>query len=598
MNDFLLTQLLKRSEKNPSFILPSFLDKAGEITHSLTLEQWLKKAQNFGQALSDLGVKKGERVILSLPTSEEFLVAFLGLWWIGAVPVPFPEPSPKAKRDDFGQRLIHVIQDCEPAAILIPDESRKLLLENEALPETIKDVLSKIQILEWSEILSRPSAQEPLLKPLPSKGEDFWNDPDAIAFIQYTSGSTGSPKGVVVTQKALYSNCLAMAEVLKYGKQFDQGLKGLAIHPPCLNWMPLYHDMAIVGGVILPSYFEVPFFLLPTSYFIANPKIWLEIISRHKISAAGSPNFIYNFCAKQIKPEEIPGLDLSGWRIAFNGAEPIDPETLLLFEKKFRPYGFSETTLYPVYGMAEATVAISFPPAGTPIQIDRVQRKELLGNTPGRATPSDSQVADGDTVSLVSVGRCLPDHQLTIRDPAPGTPLSERQVGQICFSGPSVCPGYYRDQNWLKNPVKELQTGDLGYIAEGNLYIVDRLKDVILIGGTNYYPSDIENEVTKIEGIQPSRAVAFGVFENKIGTSVLVVVAEINRKKDTDSEKERIKKEIRTRLFATHGIAPREIVLSKHRIIPLTTSGKIMRRRCQELYMTGTLLQDSKSATL
>lgn len=538
---FLLTRLIQLSQTQPDFACATLLDQTGGIASILTAQTWVKKAETLGTILTAQGVQKGDRVLVCLPTSEEFLIAFVGLWWIGAVPVPLPEIS-RTQKGSLTERLRHVLADCHPRAIVIPAHTRDLLLEQTQLHS------AQPRIWEWPELW--PS-DETLLKPSPILPPSE-HSPEQIAFIQYTSGSTGNPKGVVVTHGALYANCMAMGQVSEMGRHDDRGL----------TWMPLYHDMGLVGGVMLLTYFQIPMYLWPTPYFTANPKLWLGIISRYKITLSTSPNFIYNFCARKLKPTEIPDLDLSSWRLAFNGAEPIDLETLQLFQKKFGPYGFSEKTFYPVYGMAEATLAITFPPAGSLIR---------------------SEELDGKT--YVSVGHCLTGHQLVIRGMSTHAPLAEREVGEICFSGPSVCPGYY-DKPSLKQATQELRTGDLGFVSGQDLYVVDRIKDLILIGGTNYYPSDLEKEVSQIEGIQPGRCIAFGLPDSQAGTSVLVLVAEITR----HAEEEKLKTEIRSRLFASHGIAPRDIVLSKRRMIPLTSSGKIMRRRCQELYIKGELL--------
>lgn len=580
--DFLLPRLLRRRKDNPDEICAHFLGSSGAIESSLTLGRWLDLAELLGTELLRRGIKKGDRILLGLPTSEEFLISFLGLWWIGAVPVPLPEPSAQMKRGRDRERLIHVIADCQPEAMIVRTGGAEVLLESLESKEELK----KLLIWEWSELLptletshNQVTLAEQEKKEGPEHWPSFWKDPLSIALLQYTSGSTEAAKGVVITQANLLANCVAVGSLLGLGiRQDDLGL----------SWIPLYHDMGLIGGVLLPSYyFHFPLFLLPTPVLTSNPKLWFQIISEHRITVSTSPNFFYNFCAKKIDPKDIPSLDLSCWRVAFNGAEPIDSETLSNFQKKFGPYGFSSKALFPVYGMAEATLAISIPPIDSSIQIDLVQRKALIQS--GAAIPADpNQSSLEETLTSVSVGRCLPHHELKIKDHTTGRVLGDRQVGEICFTGPSVSPGYFRDQNWLKTPrpSQELATGDLGYLADGNLYIVDRIKDLILIGGVNFYPTDIENEVSKIDGLQAGRIVALGAFEKNLGTSVLIIIAEIHRK----SEPELLTQKIRKHLLATHGIAPRDVVLSKHRFIPLTTSGKVMRKKSLELYLKGELL--------
>ncbi len=293
------------------------------------------------------------------------------------------------------------------------------------------------------------------------------------AFIQYTSGSTAAPKGVIVTHGNLVANMRASAEVA-----------GLGPADRSVSWLPLYHDMGLIGGMLLGVYLGAGTFVMRSRSFLGRPDSWLRAISRFKATFACAPNFAYNMLARRLSERALAGLDLSSWRLAFNGAEPIDRVTVNEFARRLAPAGLPLESMYPVYGMAECTLAISLPTPGAPVRLDFVDRA-LLSST-GRAsqTSPDSPSA----ACFTGVGRALPAHRVRIVEPGSRTELPERHLGEIVVSGPSVTPGYFRNDGRCAPSREELQTGDLGYVADGELYVVDRIKDILILGGRKCRP--------------------------------------------------------------------------------------------------------------
>jgi acyl-CoA synthetase (AMP-forming)/AMP-acid ligase II len=346
-----------------------------------------------------------------------------------------------------------------------------------------------------------------------------------------------------------------------------------------VSWMPIYHDMGLVGGLLLPIHIGMPTYLLSTMAFLNRPESWLKAISKYRASLSPGTNYAYNLCARRLRPERLPPLDLSCWTRAINGAEPIDFQTIAAFQRKFAAYGLPKNASYPVYGMAEATLGISFPKPLAECKVDRISRRFL--NEKALAVPAPED--DSDSIEVVCCGMALPGHRLVIKDPASDRILPEREIGEVCFYGPSVCPGYYHEikTGGSHQARTELRTGDLGYLYEGSLYIVGRLKDVMQIGGANYYPSDIESVLQDIPGVRPGRIVAIAIRKPSIGTDSLVIVAEPKSSANESEIEDQIQEKVRRRI----GLSVGKVVFLPKGRLPLTTSGKVMRAKCAELLL-------------
>jgi len=568
-NHFITERIQAYQKLNPEETCLTLLDRHCESVEHLTWTDWIANARQVAAFLSSHNIKPKDRVIISLPNSLSMLSTFLGVLWLGAIPVPVPEPAPIKMQRAAGERFLQIIKDCEPKGIIVIDETKQQILSDNIM--TV--VPTPVPIWTW-ETIESTSVNMDLAKfknPYQVKNTD-------IALLQYTSGSTGNPKGVIVTYDMLRANSWAMGEACR-----------MNYNDRVLNWMPMYHDMGLIGGVLFPIYFKAKIFLLEPISFLAKPISWFKSIDKYKITLSTGPNFAYGLYAMRIDPN-TPDLDISSWRLAFNGSEPVWPDTIERFNKKFSSIGFRQNTFYPVYGMAEATLGITFPKAGTPIILDSVKRSDIIKKKFAKPLSPKNK----DAVTFVSVGKCLHEHNLYIIDPETRESLGERQIGEICFQGKSVSPGYYNKKN--KNNKKRkmdlskssdnlLHTGDLGYLVKGNLYVVDRIKDLIQIAGVNYYPTDIEKQLESIEGLRSGRIVAFEVPDSKSHTGSFVIAAE----KLPNYMEDDLKNKIKSVIYKSHQLIPKDIILNKTRFIPITSSGKIMRRKCRDLFMQNEL---------
>jgi acyl-CoA synthetase (AMP-forming)/AMP-acid ligase II len=552
----LLQKVLHYERWRPDWAFCSFIDHQAKVTDALTVATFLAHVRSAAAWLTRQGIRRGDRVVLSLPTSRAFVVGYFAVQWLGAIPVPVPEPSLLFKRQAYCDRMVGVIADCSPAACIVPPAAIREFDADHALAywRALRDLL-----LPWE----NDGVMTPTVVPLP-----IASAPDDLAFLQYTSGSTGSPKGVAVTHRALNANLRGM----QLAVELDE-------NDVVVSWMPLYHDMGLVGGLLLPIHVGMPTYLLPTTAFLHRPESWLKAISEYRASISPGTNYAYNLCARKLRPDKLAALDLSCWKRAVNGAEPIDIQTIAGFQRKFEAYGLPQNASYPVFGMAEATLGISFPKPLAKCKVDWISRSFL--NESARAVRAPE--GDSDAIGVVCCGMALPGHRLAIKEPASEKILAEREIGEICFYGPSVCPGYYHEikHAGIHQARTELRTGDLGYLWEGSLYIVGRLKDVMQIGGANYYPADIESVLQDIPGVRPGRIVAVAVREPSIGTDSLVIVAEPRVHADEPQLRDQIQEKVRQHI----GLSVGKVVFLPKGRLPLTTSGKVMRTKCAELLL-------------
>jgi 1-acyl-sn-glycerol-3-phosphate acyltransferase len=396
---------------------------------------------------------------------------------------------------------------------------------------------------------------------------------DDIAFIQYTSGSTGDPKGVVLTHANLMANIRAIGQVADV--QPDDVL---------VSWLPLYHDMGLISMWLASLYFAIPLVVMSPLAFLARPERWLQTIQRYRGTISAAPNFAYELCVKRIDDARIQGLDLGSWRLAANGAEPVLPETLRRFTERFAGYGFRPGAMTPVYGLAECTVGLLCPPLGRGPRIDRVRRQSFSRG--GRADPAAAD--DATALSFVSCGRALPAHEVRIVD-VRGREVGERVEGRLEFRGPSATGGYYRnpgetrrlfDGDWL-------DTGDRAYVADGEVHLTGRVKDIIIRGGRNIYPHEVEDAVGAVPGVRRGCVAVFGSPDPQSGTERLVVLAETRATEA--AEQNALRARILDATVAVLGEPPDEVVLAPPHTVLKTSSGKIRRAACRELHDAGRL---------
>lgn len=529
--------------------------RGDELERTLvTLTELLDAARACAARLSRAGVGPGDRALLCLPNTEVFAAWFLGAHWLGAIPVPLPSLAGFGAKAPLVERLRGVVEDCGP----------RVLVGDSATVRTLGDIAFSGRGLALLDADANAGPVGEAAAPhAPGAGE--------TAFIQYTSGSTGVPRGVLVTHGNLRANAQAIALKMRAGPSDRM-----------LIWLPLYHDMGLVGGLVVPLYAGYPVLLMSPLSFLMRPARWLRAMSQFKATMTVAPNFAYSLCLRKVRDRDLEGLDLSALRLTYSGAEPIDADTARGFVERFARSGLPEFAFYPVYGLAEATLAAAFPEPGEPLFVDHIDRSQL-----GRGRAVAVAAPGAGVASFVAVGRAVPGHAIEIRDPEGEAIFPERHLGEIVLHGPSVTPGYFSLAGPPTAPRTMLRTGDLGYLALGRLFVVDRVKDLIIVEGRNITPSDVERSL-KIDGVRPGRAVAFGVPDAENGTEGVVVVAET-----TEASAARIQAicaRIRSAVLADHAHALLDVALVEAGTLPRTSSGKVMRRKSRELYLAKKLV--------
>jgi acyl carrier protein len=532
---------------------------------SLTYAQLHDGAKKVASSLLQRGLKSAEPVVLMLPTGREYFLSFFGILMAGGIPVPIYPPARASQLEKHLQRHASIVENCQAGILITVPEAKRVAQ------------LLKSQVPNLRQILSADELTVPEhTTPLPALNAQN------IAFLQYTSGSTGNPKGVVLTHANLLANIRAMGEAV------DAGPDDVFV-----SWLPLYHDMGLIGAWLGSLYFASLYVVMPPLSFLARPERWLWAIHRYRGTLSASPNFGYEYCVHRIKDETLEGLDLSSWRAAFNGAEAVSPDTLEQFISRFKAYGFSTKTMMPVYGLAESSVGLAFPPLQREIVIDRIERGTFSRS--GVAKTADK--TDPHALRFASCGLPLRGHQIRVVDPA-GHELPERREGRLEFSGPSSTTGYYRDAGKTEKLFdgEWLDTGDLAYIAEGELYVTGRIKDIIIRAGRNIYPDELEKAVGDLDGIRRGGVAVFGSVDAKTETERLIVLAETRRK--NPEKLEELRREVNALATDLIGAPPDEVVMAPPGSVLKTSSGKIRRAASRELFEKGGIGQSKRSLPL
>jgi len=511
-------------------------------------------AASVAAGLQQAGLQPAEPVAIMLPSGEEYFYSFFGVLMAGGIPVPVYPPARLSQLEDHMLRHARILGNCLAVTLItVPEATGVARLLKSHVP-TLKHIVTVAQLSS-----SGVAAETPVLH-----GGD-------IAFIQYTSGSTGNPKGVMLTHANLLANIRAMGRFIEATSE-----------DVFVSWLPLYHDMGLIGAWLGSLYYAMLLVVMPPLSFLARPERWLWTIHRYRGTLAASPNFGYEYCSKRLQDEDLEGLDLSSWRAAFNGAEAISPETLQEFEARFLPYGFHAEAMMPVYGLAESSVGLVFPPLRRGPLVDRIDRGTFMDS--GQAIPA-ADSAD-NALYFVSSGSPLPGHQVRIVD-ATGHELPEGREGRLEFRGPSTTSGYYRDSENTRKLFRKdwLDSGDLAYISRGEIYITGRIKDVIIRAGRNIYPHELEEAVGNIPGIRTGRVAAFGSKDSRTATERLIVLAETHSK--DSAERERLRTEINSLATDLVGAPPDDVVLAPPGTVLKTSSGKIRRAASREVYEKG-----------
>lgn len=506
-----------------------------------------------------------ERVLLLYPPGEEFIAAFFGCLYAGAVAVPAYPPRPNKSLS----RLQAIASDAEAMAVL----TTATVLSNLKGQST---QLSNLKTLRWIATDN-----------IKGGNAGAWEEPkinsETLAFLQYTSGSTGTPKGVMVSHDNLLHNEQMVQQAFEH-----------TANTIFVGWLPLFHDMGLIGNVLQPIYLGIPCIFMSPLAFLQKPIRWLQAISCYKGTTSGGPNFAYDLCLQKIKPEQLASLDLSSWEVAFSGAEPVLAQTLEQFTRYFAPCGFRPEAFYPCYGMAETTLFLSGGFKRAKPIIHRIDGAALSQNRVVIA-PMNSE---DEVRAIVGCGRSWLNQKIAIADPESLTQCQDGQVGEIWVSGASVAQGYWRKQQETQKTFNAyfadtregpfLRTGDLGYLLDGELFVTGRLKDVIIIRGQNYYPQDIELTAQNSHPALRANCGAAFTVEFK-GKERLIIVQEVGRSYIRKLNVSEIVGNILQAVAAEHGLQVYTIVLIKTGSIPKTSSGKIRRHVCRAEFLTGSL---------
>ncbi len=557
-----LVEMLEwHQQKHPQRIHVYLYEEEKE-PENISYEKLLISAQAVAAGLQQLSLSPGQTVAIMLPTSGDYLFSFFGILLAGGIPVPIYPPFRPSQFEDHMRRQAGILTNSQ-AVILITVPEAKIAAR--LLKGQVRSLHSVVTPQELT--VSRDQ-----LSPTILRAQD-------IAFLQYTSGSTGNPKGVILTHAQLLANIRIMGEAVQ-AKSTDT----------FVSWLPLYHDMGLIGAWFGSLYHACPLVLMSPLSFLTNPSRWLWMIHKYRGTLSAAPNFAYGLCLNKLQNKDIKGLDLSSWRFAFNGAEPVSPQTIRQFSTRFSAYGFRPEAMSPVYGLAEVGVGLAFPPLDRGPIIDCVQAETFT--TLGKAnTASENEI---NSLEFVACGQPLPSYEIRIVD-STSRELPEREVGQLQFKGPSATTGYFRNSESTRDLFDGdwLNSGDLAYIASGDIYLTSRTKDIIIRGGHNIYPYQTEEAIGNIPGIRKGCVAIIGSTGPASGTERIIVMAET---RETDEAAiEALKQNINSVTTELLTMPPDEIILGPPHTVLKTSSGKIRRATMRELYDKGEISGEHKS---
>jgi acyl carrier protein len=512
-------------------------------------------AMSYAAHLTQAGLQHGQMVAIMLPTCKEYLYSFYGVLLAGGVPVPLYPPARLTTIEDHMKRHVGILKSAAPTIMITIPEAKPLAYLLRAQVESLRLILTP------QDLNSFPGKD---FKP-------FHGKPGETGFLQYTSGSTGSPKGVVLSHANLMANVRAMGAAVSADPA-----------DVFVSWLPLYHDLGLIGANFAALVLGFPTVLMSPLAFLSRPASWMRAIHRHRGTMSGGPNFSFELCLRRIPEEDMEGIDLSSWRFAFNAAEPVSPDTIMEFEKRFGRYGLRKNCISPSYGLAESSVGVAITVPGTPWRADRLDRDRFTRS--GQAI--EAPPGDPSPLIVIGCGTPIPGHDIRVVDAA-GLELPDRQEGHLQFRGPSSTSGYYRNPEATKTLFAGdwVNTGDRAYLSEGALYLTGREKDIIIRGGRNISPYELEQAVGDLAGIRRGCVAVFGSTDASTGTERVVVLAEM-RDKDA-SRHDDLKRMINDLAVSLVGAPADDIVLAPPGTVPKTSSGKIRRVAAREYYERG-----------
>jgi acyl carrier protein len=539
-------------ERQPDRVTVHLYEESAEV--SISYKTLWVNALGYAARLAQAGVQPGQMVAIMLPTSKEYLYSFYGVLLAGGVPVPLYPPARLTRIEDHMTRHVGILKNAGATMMITIAEAKALAWLLRAQVDSMRVVLTPADL----------DGSDAAFAPVRGKSGD-------IGFLQYTSGSTGQPKGVVLTHANLLANVRAMGEAAR-----------VTSDDVFVSWLPLYHDMGLIGGCFATMFLGFPVVLMSPLAFLARPSAWMRAIHRHRGTISGGPNFSYELCLRRIHDGDMQGLDLSSWRFAFNGAEPVSPDTITAFEQRFAKWGLRKNVVSPVYGLAECSVGLAFTPPGDPWRMHALDREVFSSTGEARMAQED----DPAPLKVVGCGTPIPNHDLRVVDSA-GLELADRHEGFLQFRGPSATSGYYRNAEATKELFagEWVKTGDRAYLSEGMLYLTGREKDIIIRGGRNISPYELEQAVGDLAGVRRGCVAVFGSRDAASGTERVVVLAEM---RDTDTSRhEDLKRMINELAVSLIGAPADDIVLAPPATVPKTSSGKIRRVAAREYYERG-----------
>ena len=548
--------LRRQTERDPARLHIHLLDQ--DRGQDISYGQLYASASRIAAGLAASGLRRGETVAIMLPTGEDFFSSFLGVMLAGGIAVPVYPPARPNQLETYIERQTRILKNAQVRFLISFERVR-------AVANVLGGHLPSLQESLGAGALADRGRHAP--------APDV--EPAEICFIQYTSGSTGDPKGVTLTHANVLSNIRGIGFAVE-------------VRPTdtVVTWLPLYHDMGLIGSWLFSLYYGLPITVLSPLDFLVRPERWLWALSDSKGSLCPAPNFAFELCVRKVTEQAMEGVDLSPWRVAINAGEPVLPATLRRFTERFRPWGFDERSLMPFYGLAESSVALTYPPFWRGPVVDTIDR--IAYETTGRALPSTADGAES-ILEFVGNGKPLPGHEVKVVADD-GAILPDRTRGRIVFRGPSRTNGYFRNPDAtaaVLDPDGWIDSGDLGYVDDDELYVTGRLKDCIIKGGRNIIPQDVEMASWEVEGVRKGCVAAFGCIDSDSGTEKLVVVAETRVSGST--ARKRIRTAVTEAVAAKVGIPPDDVVLVPAGVVPKTSSGKIQRSAIRSTYESGDL---------
>ncbi|MEZ5509408.1 MAG: AMP-binding protein [Gammaproteobacteria bacterium] len=561
------TQAARRGESD----LTTFLGESGVPEGTLTFAGLDRAARNIAAHLTEKGLANKNLMLLYTP-GLDYIKAFFGCLYAGSVPVPAYPPMGARDID----RLKRIVLDCDAAAILSSSMLRPMI---EAWISNPSNGIS---------IPCIPTDAAADVDAAGFVGADL--DPEAIAFLQYTSGSTGHPKGVMVSHRNLLENFQQIVWTFAH----TSDLEVVAEHYKTVIWLPPFHDMGLIGGVLTPVYAGARVTLMSPLTFLKNPFVWLKAITDENAKVSGGPNFSYQYCVRKVTDEQLAQLDLSSWDVAFNGAEAIQVDALNAFTERFAPAGFDRRAFLPCYGLAEATLFVAGSPAGRgPL----VRDAALTGLAKGEFVALESGAPE-ETTALVSSGVIAQGADVRIVDPNSHEECADGKVGEIWVNSPSVAQGYWNKPSFsgsvfratikAQGDTHYMRTGDLGFKLENELFVTGRIKEMIIVAGRNHYPQDIEFSLQSCNpAFRKGCGAAFAIADH--GKEQLVVMQELSNTQLQPSDYQQLALQAARAIGFRHGISPRALVFIAPGNLPKTSSGKIQRTEARKIYEAGNI---------